>query len=457
MANAMKVVRLGREYIKPSSPTPLHLRNFKLSLLDQLAPSVYASMVFFYPMEHSHGHPKIEARHRVEYLKKSLSPFLTDFYPFAGRIKDHVSIDCNDAGVAFSMAHVNTRLNDFLKQPNANALKHLLPVDIESRNMRMVGDDDHHQLAHVQTNTFECGGMALGICWSHKITDGGTVSAFMRGWSDIASCSGNRVIPEYLASSLFPPMDSSITQDSLNLRMDRTSTRRFVFEASKIAELRTRGASQDVSRPTRVEVVSSLLWKCATKASRANSRDKRYSVMSQSMNIRKRTTPPLPSTTIGNLVGYYVAKMEDNNNNICMCDLVAKQRQGKTEAINNYAKKLQGKDAYSVIRELFKEAGTLLRKEDVDFFKCLSTCGDGLYDAADFGWGKPIWQSLVSLGYKNTFALSQTRDRSGIEAWVTLSEDDMTIFERDLELLSFASSNSRVVEFFRGSSQDHHN
>ncbi|KAH9626078.1 hypothetical protein KSS87_022599 [Heliosperma pusillum] len=457
MANLMKVVRLGREYIKPSIPTPLHLRNFKLSLLDQLAPSVYASMVFFYPMEFSHGNPIIEARHRIEHLKKSLSPFLTDFYPFAGRIKDHVSIDCNDAGLEFSMAHVNTRLNDFLKRPNVNALKHLLPVDIESRNMGMAGDD---QLAHVQTNTFECGGVALGICWSHKITDGGTVSAFMKGWSDIASCSGNRVIPEYLASSLFPPMDSSIIQHSLKLGMDRTSTRRFVFEASKIAELRTRGVSKDVSRPTRVEVVSSLLWKCATKASRANSGIPPLSVMSQSMNIRKRTSPPLPNTTIGNLVGYYVAKMEDNNDdNISMCDLVAKQRQGKTEAISNYAKKLQGKDAYSVIRDLFKEAGTLLRRDDVDFFKCLSTCGDGLYDA-DFGWGKPIWQSLVSLGYKNTFALSQTRDGNGIEAWVTLSEDDMTIFEHDLELLSFASSNPSVVEMnqekelFRGSSQD---
>ncbi|KAL9225570.1 hypothetical protein vseg_001476 [Gypsophila vaccaria] len=443
MANFMKVARVAKEYIKPSSPTPTNLRNFKLSLLDQLAPSLYASMVFFYPMKRNIDEPIVEATHRVEHLKQSLSPFLTRFYPFAGRIKDHVSIDCNDAGVEFSEARVNTQLNDFLKQPNANALKHFLPVDIESESTR-IGCD--YQLARIQTNTFKCGGMALGVCWSHKITDGGTVSAFMRGWSNVASGSHNVVIPEYVASSLFPPMDSSITQHSLKLGMDQTTTKRFVFDASKIEALRARGVSEGVARPTRVEVVSSLLWKCATKASRANSGTKALSVMSQSMNIRRRTTPPLPDSTIGNLVGYYVAKMEENNDTIpSIRYLVAKQRQGKTELINNYAKKLQGKDAYTVIRDLFKEAGSLLRRDEVDFFKCLSTCGDGLYDA-DFGWGNPMWQSLVSLGYKNTFALNQTREGGGIEAWVTLNEGDMAIFERDLELLAFASSNLSVVE-----------
>ncbi|XP_021746722.1 BAHD acyltransferase At5g47980-like [Chenopodium quinoa] len=436
MATMMRVARTAKQYVKPSSTTPPHLRNFKLSLLDQLAPSLYAPMVFFYPMQNTRNLKNEPVKH----LKQTLSPFLNRFYPFAGRIKDHVSIDCNDAGVEFLEAKVNTRLGDFLKQPDADALKHFLPVDIESKKMGT------NNLVHVQTNTFECGGMALGICWSHKITDGGTVSAFMRGWSSMASRSGNEVIPEYGASSLFPPLDSSITQYALKLDTDRTSTKRFVFDGSKIAKLKARAASEGVPKPTRVEAVSSLLWKCATKASRANSGSQTLSVMSQSMNIRRRTSPPLPDTSIGNLVGYYVAKMEENNGDHIthLRDLVAKQRQGKTEAINNYAKKLQGKDAYVVIRELFKEAGSLLRREDVDFFKCLSTCGDGLYDA-DFGWGKPTWLSLVSLGYKNTFALSETKEGGGIEAWVTLKEDDMALFERNLELLAFALPNPSVL------------
>ncbi|KNA25517.1 hypothetical protein SOVF_006080 [Spinacia oleracea] len=401
-------------------------------------------MVFFYPMKNTRN-LKHEPTSRVKHLKQTLSPFLSRFYPFAGRIKDHVSIDCNDVGVEFLEAEVNTCLGDFLKQPNADAMKHFLPVDIESECTKMGTGGD---LVHVQTNTFECGGIAVGICWSHKITDGGTVSAFMRGWSSMASSrSGNEVIPEYGASSLFPPTESYIPGCALKLETDKTTTRRFVFDGSQIEKLKARCVSEDVAKPTRVEAVSSLLWKCATKASRANSGSQTRSVMSQSMNIRRRTSPPLPDTTIGNLVGYYIAKMEQNTDHKThlLQDLVAKQRQGKTAAITNYAKKLQGNDnAHVVIRELFEEAGTLLRRDDVDFFKCLSTCRDGLYEA-DFGWGKPLWLSLVCLGYKNTFALSETKEGGGIEAWVTLKDDDMELFESDLDLLAFGSPNPSVL------------
>ncbi|KAL2903535.1 Acylsugar acyltransferase 3 [Bienertia sinuspersici] len=100
-------------------------------------------------------------------------------------------------------------------------------------------------------------------------------------------------------------------------------------------------------------------------------------------------------------------------------------------------KKFLGKDACVVICEIFKEARSLLRRDDIEFFKGLITCGDGLYKV-DFQWGKPIWLSLVSLGYKNTFAFSEAKQGGGIKAWVTLNEDDMVVFECDLDL-EFAS------------------
>lgn len=260
MNSLMKVARVSRKYIKPSSPTPAHLRTFKLSLLDQLAPSVYNPMVFFYPMEGTHD-PQSKAAARCRHLQRSLSPFLTRFYPFAGRIKDHVSIGCNDDGVDFVEAKVNGRMEDVLRQPHPHALKQFLPIDIEAKDMKL----GSNHLVHVQTNTFECGGTVLGVCWSHKITDGGTVSTFMKGWSSMASGLVNEVIPEYVASSLFPPTDSSILQHALKLETDRTTTRRYVFDGLKIMELKARAASVEVPRPTRVEVVSSLLWKCATR------------------------------------------------------------------------------------------------------------------------------------------------------------------------------------------------
>ena len=54
---------LSKEMIKPSSPTPHHLRNLQLSLLDQIAPSAYIPLIFFYNANQlqssNKDHPKI--------------------------------------------------------------------------------------------------------------------------------------------------------------------------------------------------------------------------------------------------------------------------------------------------------------------------------------------------------------------------------------------------------------
>lgn len=46
----MEVQIISKQNVKPSSPTPSPLRNFKLFLLDQLATAPYAPILLFYPM-----------------------------------------------------------------------------------------------------------------------------------------------------------------------------------------------------------------------------------------------------------------------------------------------------------------------------------------------------------------------------------------------------------------------
>lgn len=93
----MKVEIMSKETIKPSSPTPPHLRNFKLSLLDQLAAQVNGCSINFYRSNNNHQSPSQTS----ENLKKSLSETLTLFYPFAGRLVDNLIIDCNDNGALY--------------------------------------------------------------------------------------------------------------------------------------------------------------------------------------------------------------------------------------------------------------------------------------------------------------------------------------------------------------------
>jgi len=80
----------------------------------------------------------------------------------------------------------------------------------------------------------------------------------------------------------------------------------------------------------------------------------------------------------------------------------------------------------------------------VDFIEFTSWCNFGLYDI-DFGWGKPMWVSLVGsnddseIVFRNLVILMDTRSGDGIEAWVVLEKEDMTMLAQDKELLAFAS------------------
>ncbi|OVA06426.1 Transferase [Macleaya cordata] len=131
MINGMKVEVLLRESIKPSSPTPHHLRTFNLSFLDQIAPPIYVPLIFFYASD-GDGNNKMEACRR-DVLKKSLSEILTRYYPLSGRIKeDSFIIDCNDDGVDYLEARVHNNcrpVSEFIQNPDVHLLKQFLPFD----------------------------------------------------------------------------------------------------------------------------------------------------------------------------------------------------------------------------------------------------------------------------------------------------------------------------------------
>ncbi|CAN0910441.1 (13S,14R)-1,13-dihydroxy-N-methylcanadine 13-O-acetyltransferase AT1 [Linum grandiflorum] len=99
----------------------------------------------------------------------------------------------------------------------------------------------------------------------------------------------------------------------------------------------------------------------------------------------------------------------------------------------------------------FEQLEALLSDEEeegkVDIVAFTSWTGFG-YTAFDFGWGKPIWVAVVGKvgrAFRNLTVLVDPRDGTGgIEAWVTLDERRMSVVERDLRFLEFASPNPRI-------------
>ncbi|XP_031270317.1 LOW QUALITY PROTEIN: acylsugar acyltransferase 3-like [Pistacia vera] len=382
----MEVEIISREVIKPSSPTPPHLRLHNLSFFYQFIPSWFVPVLLFYPNKASYSATK-----RLHLLKTSLSETLVRYYPLAERIGDSESIECNDEGAVIWEARTNCGLSEILKHPENETLDQLLPDDLQwttNSNIPLV----------IQVTFFDCGGMAIGLCLSHRILDMSSMGKFINNWANTARGTGDHqnVLPDFSAATLFPRGDLPVPPPH-KLPGGTVVTRRFVFSASKITSLKAI-ASKNVQNPTRVEVVSALIYKCASSASRANSNSSNPTLFVQSLNLRSRTGPPLPENFMGNVV-FIFSVLTSEENKIVLHSVVGQKRE-----------------------ELAK------------------------FLIVDFGWGRPEWVTTTSNGMKNSILLLDTRDGLGIEAPVTLEEQDMAIFERDDELLSFATVNPGAVE-----------
>ncbi|TQD93469.1 hypothetical protein C1H46_020890 [Malus baccata] len=306
----IEVEVIHKEIIKPSAPTPHHLRHLCLSLFDQIMLELHVPQVLFYPSS-SDEHSLVAEK--SELLKKSLSEALTIFYPFAGEFKNNVSINCDDRGALFLEAQVNCPMSKILDKPDSEILTQLIPTPMRSKQAQ-VG-----HLVLVQANVFECGGLAIGVSISHKVADALANSNFIESWAEIARCTASStdhhvVLPtEFgVAATLFPPQEF-FKKNPLTLPIiDNVVRRRLVFHASKIAALKAKAASATVPNPTRVEAVSALIWKSALEASRSNLRFARPSTWRSSVNLRKILAQPFAENLQGNFVFFTMTKIEEN-------------------------------------------------------------------------------------------------------------------------------------------------
>ncbi|KAF3456568.1 hypothetical protein FNV43_RR02358 [Rhamnella rubrinervis] len=137
----------------------------------------------------------------------------------------------------------------------------------------------------------------------------------------------------------------------------------------------------------------------------------RTSVFSQTVNIRARTVPPLPENLAGNFFKIYPATLDEKK---------------KIEKAMLECRKL------------------ITNEEEVDNYNCSSWFRLPFYKL-DFGWGKPLWVSMSGLTFKNFIFLLSSRDGEGIEAWLTLKEEDMALVETNQELLAFSTLDPSVI------------
>ncbi|KAE8716156.1 hypothetical protein F3Y22_tig00110156pilonHSYRG00485 [Hibiscus syriacus] len=412
---------ISKEMVKPSSPTVGQPHHYRLSFLDQLNPSLFNHLVYFYPRVCDIDTNKINITVR---LKHSISDALVYFYPLAGRMmEDQLFVDCNDEGIPFVEARVKCKLSDVLNNPVPKELNKLLPFGIHGVKELLLG---------IQFNVFDCGGIGIGVCVSHKVGDALSFFSFVKTWAAIARGETKFNAPNFESALLFPPRELPGFSPTISqLEKDQLVTKRFVFGATKVEEIRRKYADNSTqTRPTRVEALSVFIWERLFTAVGADSTSNKLFLICHMVNIRPRIEPPLPESSYGNLysVALTFPSMENN---------IVSQMRDSIKAVNSeYVKKLQ--DGYNHF-ERFRDIAEIYGKDEIVSLGVTSLCRFPLYEA-DFGWGKPVWAASGDRQIKNTAVFLDTITGDGIEAWVTLNEEMMVKLDSDEELLAYVDA-----------------
>ena len=330
----------------------------------------------------------------------------------------------------------NCPLSEFLRSPDSDSLQLLLPLDAEATPT--------WPLLLVKATYFQCGGMAIGICISHKLADATSLANFIQAWT--ATARGERdsiASPEFAATKLYPPANEAYKFPTVDQTGKRTSvTKRFVFAASKLEKLRNKAAGVDaMPRPTRVQSVAALLWRCAVAATPDTNRGK---VLRHSHNLR----PKIPSLLSENLIGNLVfSTMTLNGEGEVQIVETVRELQKRADELAHLIQHDEGSSTTigSRIVGQMMDYHSKFSLETHDMYCVSSWCKIPFYKAC-FGWGTPVWVAgNVVPVFDNVTVLIDSNDGEGIEAWVTLHQDNMPIFEQSTELLAFASPNPSVL------------
>jgi shikimate O-hydroxycinnamoyltransferase len=310
----------------------------------------------------------------------------------------------------------------------------LLPFDPYS-NFTEVGTK---VLLAVQYNNFDCGGIAVGVIFSHRIVDGTSVAAFVNAWAGTSRGATEIINPSFDTAVHFPPREipGFMMMAQTNTK-EKIVTRRFVFDKSSIDSLKNEASvafGPEDRPPSRVEVVSTFIWRRFIAIARANpaKKTKIFGAV-HAVNLRERMVPKLPAQSIGNLwsVAVTASPVEVEKD---YPSLLRQVRNAIMEVNGDYVKKLQDGQL-----DFMKKASEKQTEGEIEFCNFTSWCRFPVYEA-DFGWGKPTWVCSPSRPCKNVVVMMSTKDGDGIETWVNMKEEDMAMFEHDPELLSFASA-----------------
>ncbi|XP_049386662.1 acyltransferase Pun1-like [Solanum stenotomum] len=435
----MEVEIISTKFIKPSSPTPNHLQNYKLGFFDQTTDETHLPLVLFYPPTNN-----INFSAHEEQLEQSLSRILTHVYPISGRFTEDNSISCQDQGVKFIKAKVNSKLNEFLDKAHKDVNLSLLcwPQDswnVDASNLFAM------PVVIIQITEFECGGLALSMSHAHIAMDGYSTFTVINEWSKVCRLEIPVEKIDFMSFNLvdvFPSRDLSkllLPRVPLEDRVEsKLVAKRLYINEDSISRLREEVGDLCTFKPSRVEMIMALLWRALIRASEKKHGYLRRALMNIPINLRTRLISlPQVEKSFGNLGVDAPLKFIPGENKMDLHEFVTLIHDTVKETIIT-CDRTSPEEIVSAVSNIYNEsflAQDWGGSDEVDRYTSSSLCRFPIQEA-DFGWGKPC---LMHFGSRHDQVcwLYDAECGNGICVQVDLKEDYMHLFECDNDIKDF--------------------
>lgn len=147
-----------------------------------------------------------------------------------------------------------------------------------------------------------------------------------------------------------------------------------------------------------------------------------------------------------NMVGSFVSTFAitvAEEKEMALSRIVTELRRSMMEYVEAHHARIEGNEFMDHFLRFWTEDEQKLKGNDFDVYMSANCLGFPFYEA-DFGFGKPIFVCQPSGSLDRIILLMGTPKGDEISAFVTLKSDQMSILEKDKELLTFASLNPKI-------------
>ncbi|KAK7284258.1 hypothetical protein RJT34_19002 [Clitoria ternatea] len=245
----------------------------------------------------------------LSHLRESLSKVLTSYPTMTGRLATGVDgnweVKCNDAGVRVIIATVDTTLHQWLSSASASQEKLLTAWD------DMPHDPSTWSPFRIQINSFEGGGVAIGLSCNHMLADFSFLASFFKSWTET-----HRHLPITYPPSFTPLLNHSLPPYETTTKQPPTSppkmaTTTFKFSSSTIKQCLSK-VHQTCPNATPFDFLAALFWSRIALLKPSTNHHQTHS-LTLCTDFRSLLKAPLPIGYFGNALHFSTVSQKMEN------------------------------------------------------------------------------------------------------------------------------------------------